>query len=105
MLRHLDWRGRGHIDDLSGSRQTQASQTQMTRWASEQPMLYDLGGPGARSGSIIPRITLFASLLLLLWRFLPLRFDESWRRRFQLLQFLNARLGYSQLLGDFLELL
>jgi hypothetical protein len=53
----------------------------------------------------MPRITLFARLLLFLWRFLLIRFDESWRRRFQLLQFLNARLGYPQLLGDFRELL
>ncbi len=49
------------------------------------------------------RITLFASLLLLFWRFFLLRFDEGWRRRFQLLQFLNACLGYPQLLCDFIE--
>jgi len=49
------------------------------------------------------RITLFASLLLLFWRFFLLRFDEGWRRRFQLLQFLNSCLGYPQLLCDFIE--
>jgi len=49
------------------------------------------------------RITLLARLLLLFWRFFLLRFDEGWRRRFQLLQFLNAPLGDSQLLGDFIE--
>jgi hypothetical protein len=76
----------------------------------QQPMLRDLGWRGARSRPIMLRITLFACLLLLLWRFFLLCFDEGWRRRFQLLQFLNARLGYSQLLcsfseslGDFIE--
>jgi len=52
----------------------------------------------------MPRVTLFARLPLVLLRFL-LRFDESWRRRFQLFQFLNAGLGYSHLLADFIELL
>src|SRR5271167_3936666 len=68
--------------------------------ASEQPMVHDLGWCGARSRSIMPRITLFASLLLFLWCFLLVRFDERWRRRFQLLQFLYACLGDSQLLSE-----
>ena len=49
------------------------------------------------------RITLLARLLLLFWRFFLLRFDEGWRRHFQLFQFFNACLGYPQLLGDFSE--
>jgi len=52
---------------------------------------------------MMPRVTLFACLLLFLLRFL-LRFDESWRR-FQLFQFLSAGLGYSHLLAGFIELL
>ena len=105
MVSNLDGRGRGHIDDLSAASQTQAAQTQLTRRAGDQPMLHDLGGRRAWPGSIILRLTLFARLLLFLWHFLLLRFDESWGRRFELLQFLNARLGDSQLLADFLELL
>ena len=103
MFRDLDGRGHGHINNLSAARQTQASQTQLTRWAREEPMLYDLGWCGTRSRSIVPRVTLLASRLLLLWRFLLIRLDESWRRCFQLLQFLNACLGDSQLLGHFIE--
>ncbi len=64
-------------------------------------MLYDLSGRRAWSPSIMPRVTLLASRLLPLWWFLLIRFDERWGRRFQLLQFLNARLGHSQLLADF----
>ena len=66
-------------------------------------MLHNLGWRGARSRSIVPRVTLLASLLLVLLRFLLIRLDESWRRSFQLLQFLNACLGDSQLLGNFIE--
>src|SRR5947209_26227 len=47
MFRHLDWRGRGDIDDLSSSSQTDASQTQMTLWAVHNPLLHDLGWRGA----------------------------------------------------------
>src|SRR5712691_352121 len=100
MFRHLNWRRRRNIDDLSAARQTQASQTQMAGRASQQTMLHDLSGPGARSPSIMPRLTLFACLLLFLWQFLLLRFDERWWRRFQLLQFLNAPVGFAQLLGE-----
>src|SRR6266568_105303 len=103
MFRDLHWRGCGHINNLSAARQTDASQTQLTRGARDEPMLYDLSWRGARSRSIVPRVTLLASLLLLLWRFLLIRLDESWRRCFQLLEFLNACLGNSQLLSDFLE--
>jgi hypothetical protein len=66
-------------------------------------MLHDLGWGGSQSPSIMPRVTLFARLLLFLLRFL-LRFDESWRR-FQLFQFLSAGLGYSQPLAGFIKLL
>jgi hypothetical protein len=103
MVRDLHWRGHGHIDDLSATRQADASQPQLTRWAREEPMLYDLGWLRARSRSIVPRVTLLASLLLFLWRFLFMRLDERGRRRFQLLEFLNACLGDSQLLRDFIE--
>ncbi len=65
-------------------------------------MLHNLGGRGAPSRSIIFRITLFANSLLL-ERFFLLRFNKGWRRCFQFLQFLNACLGYPQLLGDFCE--
>jgi hypothetical protein len=51
----------------------------------------------------MPRVTLLASLLLFLWLVLLIRLDESWRRRFQLLEFLNACLSDSQLLADFIE--
>jgi hypothetical protein len=51
----------------------------------------------------VPRITLLASLLLFLWRWLLLRLDESWRRCLQLLEILTTCLGDSQLLGDFFE--
>jgi len=105
MFRDLDGRGRGHIDDLSAARQTQASQTQLTPGTCDQPMLHNLGWRGARSRSIVPRVTLLASLLLFLWLVLLIRLDESWRRCFQLLEFLNACLGDSQLLGDFIETL
>ena len=72
----------------------------MTLWASDHPMLHDLGWRGAPSRSIIPRVTLFARLLLLLGRFLLVRFDESGRRRLQLLQFLNANVRRHQLLVE-----
>ena len=101
MLRDLHWCG--HIDDLSAARQTDTSQTQLTRGAYDEPMLYDLGWRRARSRSIMLRITLLASLRLFLWRFLLIRLDERWRWCFQLLEFLNACLGDSQLLGDFIE--
>jgi hypothetical protein len=102
MFCDLDCWRRGDIDDLAAARQTQAAQTQLTLGAGDQPMLHNLGGHGAWPPSIMSRVTLFACLLLFLWRFLLIRFHESWRR-FQLLQFLNARLGDSQLLGDFIE--
>ena len=104
MFRDLDGRGHGHIYDLSAARQTQTSQTQLTRGARDQPMLHDLRWRGgARSRSIMPRVTLLTSLLLFLWRVLLIRLDESWRRRFQLLEFLNACLGDSHLFGDFIK--
>src|SRR5260370_30367665 len=100
MVRDLDGRRHGYIDDLATARQTQAAQTHLTRGAREQPMLHDLSGRGAWSPSILPRVTLFARLLLGLRRFLLVRFNERWWRRFQLLQFLNARLSDAQLLAE-----
>src|SRR5258708_6260310 len=41
MFCDLDWWRRGHIDDLSAARQTQAAQTQLTLWATDQPMLHE----------------------------------------------------------------
>ncbi len=75
----------------------------MTLWAVHNPLLHDLGWRGAWSRTIMPRVPLCASFLLLLFRFFLIRFDEGWRRRFQLLQFLDTCLGYPQLLRDFIE--
>ena len=103
MVCHLDGGRSRHINHLSQSGQTDPSQTQMTIRATDQPVLHDLGRLRSGSRPIVLAVTLFARLLLLLLRFFLLCFDERWRRRFQLLQFLNACLGYSQLLRDFIE--
>ncbi|GAC1638484.1 MAG: hypothetical protein NVS4B11_40090 [Ktedonobacteraceae bacterium] len=66
-------------------------------------MFYELRGLRARSGPIVLRITLFASLLLFLGHFGRVRFDKRGRRRFQLLKFRDAGLGNLQLLRDFRE--
>jgi hypothetical protein len=105
MVRHLDWGRRGHINDLAGAGHTHATQTQMTVRATDKPMLHHLGRCGAWPPPIMLGVTLFANLLLLCWRFFLVRFDEGWWGRFQLLQFLNACLGNSQLLSNFIELL
>lgn len=92
----------GHINHLAAACQADAS-TQLTRRTRDQPMLHNLHWLRAWSGSIMPRISLLARLLLFLWPFLLLRLNERWWRCFQLLQFLNACLGNSQLLSDFFE--
>ncbi len=104
MVRDLHWRGRGHIDHLAAACQADAAQTQLTRGTRDQPMLHDLcWSRGAWPGSIMLAVTLLARLLLFLWRLLLIRRDCRWWRRFQLLKFLNACLGNSQLLADFFE--
>src|SRR5260370_33853246 len=92
----------GNIDHFSAPSQTDTTQAQITIRTHRQMMFHDVRGHGSATGPIVLGLALLARLVLFCGWLWHIRFHESWRRRFLLLQFFDPRKGDTQ---QFLRLL
>ncbi len=90
VVRDLNVRGKGHIDDFPHASQADATQMQLTAGTGDDPMLFDLGGNRQLSGAVILSRALFTRLVCFRWLLLRVRFDKARWRALALLQCLEA---------------
>jgi hypothetical protein len=96
MVDHFHRRWGRHIDHLSHSCLTDASQPESTIRTGHDPMLHDLCRNGTLTPMIVPGIPFWAWLLFFRLRLFHIGFDKGRGRRLLLFPFLNAGQGMTQ---------